>query len=81
VAGALSASSTERKAEGGPPEPQRGRNQKDNAPARLPSSLLFKQDHQPNRKLLAARGLGMVNPHCMEVSRQHALSTQLFQVY
>lgn len=31
-----------------------------------PQSKLFQQQHQPNRKLLAVRGLKMVNPHCTQ---------------
>ncbi|KAG1677814.1 hypothetical protein FOA52_008578 [Chlamydomonas sp. UWO 241] len=33
-----------------------------------PQRQLFLQEHQPNRKLLAVRGLKMVNPHCTQPS-------------
>lgn len=31
---------------------------------------LFRPEHQPNRQLLAARGIAMVNPHCSSVRSQ-----------
>ncbi|GAX78031.1 hypothetical protein CEUSTIGMA_g5473.t1 [Chlamydomonas eustigma] len=67
VSGALSPPATGRQAESTPSQPQKGKGKKEAAAARKPpSSLLFKQEHQPNRKLLAARGLDMANAHCME---------------
>lgn len=32
---------------------------------------LFQPEHQPNRQLLAAKGISMVNPHCMQVRKLH----------